>query len=265
MLIGGGVLFALIVLGVIVALQDGKPPADTAATVTVPKEKPVAAKVVHPAAQRSESAIAGEAEAIAGKFLEATRVEEILPLVRNPELAEARIRNYYADGKIAAPGLSQFNTGGSAFYRGAVVSYSVRTRSQEQKSLAFMDGPAGMKIDWESWVGWSEVSWKSFTAARSTTTGVFRLNLSAVEYYNFQFKDDLKWQSYRLESPDQETSLYGYVEKGSLLDKQLRPGGDVKSQPLMLSLRYPDGASSPNQVLIERLVTEGWVEESEKP
>jgi len=265
MLIGGGTLFALIVAGVIVAFQSGRPapkapvvPEALPKITDVPKAGPTTAR-------RGDAVLAAEAGPLARKFLEATRVEEILPLVRNPEVAGPRIRKFHPDGKIPAAGLSQFNISGSGEVRGAIVSYTVRTRDQDEKPMAFVDGPQGLKIDWESWAGWSEISWKEFLATKPTTARVFRLRLAPVDYYNFDFKDDLKWQSYRLESPDQETSVYGYVEKGSLLDKQIRPSSDEKSVLLTLSLKFPERGLSSNQVLIDRLVGEGWVEETEKP
>ncbi|MEO7098882.1 MAG: hypothetical protein ABI162_05940, partial [Luteolibacter sp.] len=85
------------------------------------------------------------------------------------------------------------------------------------------------------------------------------------DYYNFDFNDDMKWQSYRLVSPDGEHAIYGYVEKSSLLDGRIRPNADVKSTPLMLSLKFPPGSTSSNQVLIDQFITEGWVEEKETP
>ena len=127
MLIGGCTLFALIVVGVVVALRGGS----SAKTVVA---QPVAAKgadqpSIKPAA-RSEASLLAEAEPLARKFLEATHVEDILPLVRNPEVAEARMGKIYPDGKIPVPGLSQFNSSGSASIRGPVIAVSVLTRDQ---------------------------------------------------------------------------------------------------------------------------------------
>lgn len=265
MLIGGGTLFALIVAGVIVALRSGKPTAKVAAVPATPAATAAMTVTAGPSTKRDEAVLAAEAGHLARKFLEASRVEELLPLVRNPEVVESRIREFYPDGKISAAGLSQFNAGGNGEVRGPIISYSVRTRDQDERVMAFVDGPQGLKVDWESWVGWSEISWKEFLAIKPTSARVFRVSLAPVDYYNFEFKDDLKWQSYRLESPDHESAVYGYVEKGSQLDKQIRPASDVKSVLLILSLKFPEGRLSSNQVLIERRVADGWVEENARP
>ena len=103
------------------------------------------------------------------------------------------------------------------------------------------------------------------SAVRPTSASAFRVNLEPIDYYNFDFRDDGKWQSYRLESPDQEHSVYGYVERGTLQESQIRPSPDRKSVPLMLALKFPEGATSSNQVIIERLVHDGWVEKGEAP
>lgn len=263
MFIGGGVLFTLIVAGVVIFMNSGdKPVAPPAVAVTPQKEEK---KETAPAVSlRGEAALVRDAEPLAKKFLTAKSVEELLPLVRNPEVAEARMKNFYPDGKIVAPGLSQFNSSGEISVLGRLLSLYVTTNDLDMKAIAFVDTPQGLKVDWESWVGWSEMSWETFIKTKPATGHVFRVTLSAVEYYNFAFTDETKWKSYRLVSSDGEKSFYGYVEKGTILDQKIHLDADTKSLALMLSLKYPEGATSGSQVEIERFVTDGWVENTEE-
>ncbi len=266
MLVGGAVLFALIVVGVVFSMNRVEKPvvrsvgqvAAPAVAATSPKEAPAVVG-------RSDASLLAEAEPLARRFLEATSVAELLPLVRNPAVAEARMRAFYPAGKIEAAGLSQFNSGGGLSIRGKFVSLTVMTCGHEEKSLALIETPQGLKIDWESWVGWAEISWEDFLTSKPVVGHVFRVTVSAVDYYNFGFADESKWHSYRLLSPDGEHSIYGYVEKGSGLEQQIHTDGDTKSVTLMLSLKFPAGATSGSQVEIERLVAEGWVEEDDAP
>jgi hypothetical protein len=268
MLVGGASLFAVIVVGVILLMNGGtkpvvRPVGEVAAphgTVKNAEESPLP-----PAIRRSEASLLSEAGSLARKFLEATTVEELLPLVRNPAVAEARMRGFYPGGKIEAPGMMPLGAAGGFAVRDKLVSLVVRTRDFEEKSLAFIDTPQGLKIDWESWAGWSEISWKEFMATKPTSGHVFRVILAPVDYYNFEFTDDQKWQSYRLESPDHEHAVYGYAGKGTVLNGRLHPDKDTKSINLMLSLKFPAGTTSANQVEIERFVAEGWVEEADSP
>ncbi|MEO7098556.1 MAG: hypothetical protein ABI162_04285, partial [Luteolibacter sp.] len=183
MLIGGTALFVLIVAGMIFATKSGK------SSVNVPDLKSVSVEkngsVTAPqAVRRSEAVIAYEAKVLAEKFTQATRVEAILPLVRHPEVAEARVRKFYPDGKIPVVGIALFNSGGAPVSHGSIVSFNIRTGDQEEKTMTFIDGPQGLKIDWESWVGWSDISWADFLSNKPSDAHVFRVTLAPIDYYN---------------------------------------------------------------------------------
>lgn len=144
----------------------------------------------------------------------------------------------------------------------------MRTRNFDIRLITLRDDPAGLKVDWESWVGWSDIPWDQFGMDDAQSSGAFRVILQEVEYYNFGFSDDRKWQSFRLESPDGVHSFYGYAERGSLVHSGLQT--ILARQPgsrLMLALRHPEGARGRGQVEIERIVSEDWIdpERREKP
>ncbi len=264
--LGGGV-FSLIVAAVAVSMIGGR---KAAAQIAAPQGVslvvvPAPDKVAPQIQERTEASILAEIEPLARKFLEARTVAELLPLVRNPAVAADRMKAFYPNGKVAAPGMAWFNSGGVTSARGKFRALIVTTGDQLEKQIAFFDTPQGMKVDWESWVGWSDISWERFMTERPVTGHVFRVTLSPVEYYNFGFSDEEKWQSYRMESPNHEHALYGYVERGSKLAERIRPAPDVKNMELIVSLKYPVGATSSGQVEIERFVNEGWVQEEAGP
>ena len=116
----------------------------------------------------------------------------------------------------------------------------------------------GWKVDWESWAGWSEMDWDEFKKSRTSEKVMFRVVVSDVSYYNFAFADESRWSSYRLESPDGERALFGYVPRAGALDARLKSLEGIKNRPFVVKLRYPDEAPSDNQVLVEEIVEEGW-------
>ncbi len=209
---------------------------------------------------RNEAELLAELEPITQKFLDATTVDEILPLIRSRELVEPKIRKMYPDGKITAVGMSKFNTSGSIAYREKLASVSVRTRDFEMKQIAYLRTADGMKIDWESYVGWSEMPWGEFIDKKITKPALFRASLKLVEYYNFSFKDDRKWQSYQLRSPDGEQVVYAYVKRDSAIDKKIRPADALSTQLVTVRLKFQPDEVSKNQVLIEEVTADGWVE-----
>ena len=174
------------------------------------------------------------------------------------------MRQFYPEGNIEPAGISKFNASGESTPLGDFKSVEVMTGDFENKNLFFTNEEDGLKIDWESWVGWSEMPWKEFRSSKPESSKVFRVTLSAVEYYNFDFLDEAKWQSYQLTSPDQEHSIYGYVERGSLMEKRFRLPPDVKSIPFMLKLKFHKDTRTNDQVEIEEVVNEGWIEEDAK-
>ena len=268
MLIGGAMLLVLILTGVFYSMKDR--PAEAVTEVQSGEGAPVVTEVAAgPAASsaraQGEGAFLVEAEPLAQRFLAATSVEELLPLVRDPATSEARMRDFYPNGEVEAPGLANFNLSRQVSFLGKVGTVAVRTGDFEDRLLAFVETPEGLKIDWESWVGWSGIPWQEFTSSMPTSGHLFRVILSPVEYYNFAFADESEWQSYRLESPDRQHAIYGYAPRGSVLSQRVRPPGESKRAMLTLLLKFPVGAESNTQVEIESLLAEGWVEGADVP
>lgn len=258
MLIAGSGFLVLAVAAVFLAMRGHDP--------APPPAKPPANQAAAPEIQApafSEAAFLAEAEPLAKSFLEAKTIDELLPLVLHPDITGPRIRAFYPQGTLEPAGMSAFNTSAELLPAGSGYTVQVRTGEYSQKTMAFFPTPDGVKIDWESWIGWSEMPWADFIKSRPTEAKLFRVMLGPVDYYNFNFSDDRKWRSYRLISPDGEHSLFAYVELDSVLDARLRPSPDKKQIPLTLSIKYPPDSDSPNQVLVEKWHADGWVLENE--
>lgn len=209
--------------------------------------------------QRSQSEFLSLAEPAAEKFFAATSIDEILPLVRDSEKMRNKIYAFYPDGKIEATAISKFNVLGQVSYKDSFAAVSILTTEFEQVQLAFFDGQDGLKIDWESRVGWSEMPWEKFIASKPQHPILVRAKLKTVDYYNFGFADDSKWRAYRLSSPDGAHTLYGYIERDSLLDARLRPPEKSASAAVTLKIRFPEGEGHRNQVVIHDMISDGWV------
>lgn len=267
MLAGGAALFLLIVGGIVLALRNGGDddtlssavtPLPPPTTKTDPPPNPDEAGIPR-LMKRSEAELLAEAEPLARKFLEARSIEEMLKVVRNPAEAGPRLQRMYPDGRITPPGLAEFNPGSAVAYADNTASVTVRTADYAVRQLDFVATPAGLRIDWESWAGWSDLPWSEFIAKRPTEPQVCRVVMRKVDYYNNPFEDDARWRSYRLESQDGDELIYGYVERGSVLDERLQLDADAKQARVILKLRFPEGGAGTNQVRIEELVNNGWV------
>ncbi|MEP2776385.1 MAG: hypothetical protein ABJQ29_16785 [Luteolibacter sp.] len=214
--------------------------------------------------KRSEAEFLSLAEALARKFLGASTVDEILPLVSNPNGVEEKIRRDHPDGKIDPVGFSGFSANGGVVYKNGEAAVSFLTADQEHRQLVFSEGKDGLKIDWESWAGWSDLPWKEILESKPTDPVLVRVISKPVPYYNFGFSDDSEWVSYLLLSPDQLHTLYGYAKRGSSIDEQLRPADPNGSMAVTLKIRFPKGGASGSQVEIEQFLADGWVLSAEK-
>lgn len=207
-----------------------------------------------------DSTIMNEAENLARKFLSAQSVEELRDLIRHPEAAMPRIMKLHPDGRVHMGGLQRFNPSMQIRQFENFLSTTVRTNDLEERAMIFVITPEGMRIDWESWEGWCEMSWEEFMATRPTEGKVFRVKLNDTNYYNFGFSDESKWTSYTLLSRDEKHQIYGYIERNSAMEPRLA-GAQKKSSDRFptLSLKFPPNSTSNNQVIIERIVSDGWV------
>jgi hypothetical protein len=209
--------------------------------------------------RRSQSEFLSIAEPATEKFFAVTSVDQILPLVREGEKMRAKIYAYYPNGKIEATAMSKFNVSGQVSYKDSFAAVSILTTDFEVVQLAFFDGKDGLKIDWESWVGWSEMPWDKLIESKPQRPILIRAKLRTVDYYNYGFTDDSKWRAYQLSSPDGAHTLYGYIERNSLLDARLRPPEKSASVAVTLKIRFPEGEENRDQVVIHDMVSDGWV------
>ncbi len=244
-----------------------------AAAAAVPGESaPAAEEEAEPAAEEAPPAPRAPSEMVqmeetARKFMEAPTQEEALALCFRPEAIREKAAEWYAREPYEAPGFqgTTDNLAETAVGKLRITSLGVRTGDFDPRHIALVQTPEGFRVDWESWVGWSEMSWEDFKAQRPAEPKRFRAISSASDYYNFGFKDETEWISFRLESPDGMHFLYGYAPAGSDLAARLRPLDGVEKRPVILELSYPPDGKADNQVIIGGISGDGWIDLPEQP
>ncbi len=193
-------------------------------------------------------------EAVAN-FLSAEDVETRAQFVRNADTVLPLMRAHYTN--------KEFNYGkfrsleeGSISYRETFLSTSVRFKDFSTKPVAVEKTEDGYFVDWQSWVGYSEKSIQELMESRPTEPVEVRVEMQKRDYYNYHFSDDKFWASYRLNFPDDEGALWGYIKRDSELFENLKRKPSI---PVILKIAYPKNARSSSQVQILERVTNGWV------
>ena len=204
------------------------------------------------------AAVQRQTEEMARRFVAARAVDELLPLVRDPAATAPKIRAWFERNGPPEFTLQRFAQAGEIEVKGSFVHAPVTLGDFTRRQMDLEQTADGFRIDWESWVGWSELPWDEFRRQRPTRAKLFRVAAKAGEYYNFGFADDRVWRCYELDEPYGSELLYGYLERGSELDKQLVPGPADDQRALVLRLRFPPDALSDNQVVIDSVVATGW-------
>lgn len=202
----------------------------------------------------------GKLEALVKKFLAAKTVEEVLAATRRDPVLEQKIRDYYRLHRLSPVIPKVVAPNGRILRNRGLWAVDVLLPDHSVKPIAAERMDDGYVIDWESWVGYSEIPWGEVRKIRPKEPTLFRVLCAPIQYYNFGFADDRKWRSYRLQSPDRKHTLYGYVERLSIQESMLTRH-DVKSDQSLayiLRIRFADD-SGPDQVIIEEVVDSGWV------
>jgi hypothetical protein len=129
-------------------------------------------------------------------------------------------------------------------------------------------GPTSFRVDWETDVYYLPVPWKEFLKQRPTHPVEMRVRVKPDDLYTFQFRDEKKYECFRITSRDDHTPAYGYVERGSPVWKDLRHFFELRrksapqGEPLILKLRFQTKtplSPSDNGLIIEQFISNRWL------
>lgn len=201
-----------------------------------------------------------DAASVVRGFLNATTVDDLLKFVDRPERVAGRVARYHPDGVVEPPGLADYSQFSRVTQIGRTRMVPLRTRDMQIRTIALRETADGIKVDWEHWTGWSAMPPEQFMSKSTDGTHAFRVELQKVDYYNFGFSDETRWQSVRLVFPDRETSAYGYVDRQSQLLGQVMRLLDSDESRAIVEIRQVDGGVEHKQVEVTRILSESWID-----
>jgi hypothetical protein len=213
------------------------------------------------------------------RFLEADSLEKMAAEVRHPELSRPRMERYYAANPVKprkkrseSQSWSEIRIAETEFIRAAWELDDFRIYPVALEII-----PGGdPKVDWESFVNWSELPWKDFLKTPPDQSVDFRVTVThepGDQYYNYSFKGrELDLMCFKIEDPERYGSCWAYCDKDSeaasqLLfhlksarrQRQVNQDGKVAIS-CILRLRFPPEGRKTNQVMIEKFIHDNWVQ-----
>lgn len=211
------------------------------------------------------------------RFLAAGTIDQMLAEVRHPEITKPRMERYFANRKLTplgirneSPSWGEVSVDGKNFISNAMELDDFEVRSVSLEILP--DGPP--KIDWESFVNWSDIPWADFLSHPPDDAVEFRVSAVQDDYYSGAFAGrEFDMLCFKLRSPkkSQYEFCYGYCDKNSevgsqilLMQRRARQARkvDEKGKPMancLLRLRFTPEGKKYNQVMIEKMIHQGWV------
>ena len=211
---------------------------------------------------RSEQVQDTRAEQVVRAYMLSESVKEQSVFVLDPKTAIPRMEERYVSKnpskKIKAISRTDGEEDPKPGKYGTYKAEYVDHRGREGSSIFYVKNTGDtLKIDWENSHGWNDIPWDTYWTIRPTQPIMFRIRAQLTNRYDYGFEDAEKTHhSIFLQI------LYGYVEKKSALGKRLSDIlKDGKLHNVTLKLRYLPNAPSGSSVIIDDLVTEGWLVE----
>ena len=253
-------LVCLVVYGVIASLREKE--------VVVPEPEISAAEAARNSLPALEAAalerdqskeIYMRVRAVAEQFLNAGTWQERLAVVRQPGRVGPLMERYYSDpdnpdGPVPHRPIAE--NGRVQVYK-SLLLIAIENEDRSRRPLAVersaQDGE--YRVDWESFVGHCEVSWKEIPEKRPSQPFVLRARVKRGNFFNFGFRDD-KWTCWHLDDATGEHRLYGYTKRNGATEIGLveaQRGTKEEAVYVLLKVR------SAHQVEITEVIAKGWV------
>lgn len=197
----------------------------------------------------------------AKKFLAAQNVSELLEHIRDAKTLQSRVTDYYEKHPLTSPSPYQIDpTTAVLLANGSAFQVIANSDNLPPRAIVLIAENGNFLVDWESWVGWSEMDFEEIKQKKPLTPVEVRVIVTEESYYNFDFPTEKEkdWQSYRLEFSENRY-LYGYVRRDHPVVQELRPVASESNGTMILKIRYIEAGSHSSQVVIDSVVSESWV------
>ncbi|MGB2403407.1 MAG: hypothetical protein ACPIA7_08360, partial [Akkermansiaceae bacterium] len=120
----------------------------------------------------------------------------------------------------------------------------------------------GLRVDWDCYARYNSLAIPLLLRG-DMKSAELRVFVERSDYYNFSYRDDTRWSSFILKSPDSEELIYAYSLKqtttGKLLDAALSGVNRGKSVQVTLQVSSRSDSHKRKQFTIDRIYAFGWL------
>ncbi len=212
------------------------------------------------------SRLIGRIDKVAREFVQASTVERLAELVRQPERVRPLMKNYYATHPLKTHTISR-----DALLQPLTLDHNadfwIKLATIEDNGtvnlLIDVSDPKHPLVDWETYVCYQPMPWDDF-AQKLPQGGShdFRVFLKPDHLFAYEFADPDRWECYRLTALDSERPVFGYAKKGGPLSERIQAAleeNNGEKSAVIVRVTVPPGVESPNSVVIEELLSKRWL------
>ena len=201
---------------------------------------------------------------VARAFLSANTTDGLLELVRERERVEPAVRAWYQNAPPYTEKIRSITGHGAANANGRVfVRMLAETEDFKGTVVSLEETAAGWKVDWESFVGWGEMTWPDLAVLKDSKVEpvLVRAWLSLADQYDPPFYTAGTHQACRLQSPDKSIRLHAWVPRDERALTLLRGAlFDAKSDEVevILGVRASRNRRA-GELEITTILQTGWI------
>ena len=195
-------------------------------------------------------------------FTQATDPKERLQWCRNQEKTAQMLASFPEQALSEVP-TELKSLGNAVVDTGLFLNrYMANFANGDRRLLVLVETEEGPRVDWECYARHSSAEWSSILQG-AEKEAVVRVFIAPSTYYNYRFRDERKWLSFTLTSPDIDKSIAAYCARRSEvaeLLKRLKRG-----QRVTLKLKLDESIPDTRQCEISEVMAIGWSVADEKP
>jgi hypothetical protein len=203
-------------------------------------------------------------EKVVTRFLKSGTQEEMIKWVRHPKRIAPLMKSYYEQNSmepLTLKSTDEYHI--AALEKKPFVALKVRVKEQDEGvAILLEDNSEKMLVDWESFVSYLPMTPEDIAESRPTKPMSLRVYVQRDNFYTYEFSDDKEYACFRLEFRDSAVTLYGFVKKGTILEREflkMFPEENNKlTKPLVIKARFLEGGKATRSMLIESLESTMW-------
>lgn len=211
-------------------------------------------------------------ENVVKKYLSATKWEDRLQYIRDPDLVREKMRKHYEEGNWAGPvkfieikqpiySKGQHGEWASVDVVMAKGENAFGAHIEKKFYYALRKQSDGYKIDWECSIGYNPLTLVAYKVQMPKESLKYRLIAKLSEFYYGEFSQRKnEYFSINLIEDKSRDSIVGYIkresEDGKKIFNDLKNGEEIA---VMVDIKFIPNSNIPS-VMIERYIQRGWNE-----